>query len=727
MLRGIERLALVGLLALADVAGCASVRESPTNAGRAPQLRSEDAPLAGKAAPSDAASPDSASVDSASVELRIVDEHGHPIPAAALALECPAGPEPDDRARTQGPSVATRSIAATELAPGRVRIDALPREPLRVFAHVYGRHWGWTPALDLRARAAVDGGEIVLGDWQDRSLLHLRLVPADGVSLSAAERVLVCELQHPDGSVETRTPDVQSDGRFLLSAKPEDRVSVEMRDLRLPHGPKRWEGLRAGSCELELALPAAPRVPVLVTDSAGAPVESYDLRVWQPSALSIDLWFEGLYAPEPDDHPGGRAELLWPAWPCELKVEARGFRLERRAIGGPDAPALLEIRLERASGLRGRVTRAGRALADARVELVAASPRGERVWVGDFATDWEPEPTRVAHTEADGRFALLVPQAGDWYVRASAHGSAPANLGPFAFDEHGLDTPLELELTPGGSIEGRVVGAEPAACSGIAIGASNGDGRPLQTTTDAEGRFAFAQLTPGRWWVQRLSRGAAQSVGWSSGRGGARMPGDTLPFNCEVVDGRATRFELDLGQVPRLQGRLLFGGRLPSARMQASLSAVNGGLRTLPLGEATLDADGGFEVRGDVAGSYRLEISSLVAEQAEPADVRIRIEVPLELRAGVQHWSWEPQVGALRGTLPPEYSDREWGLLGVAPNGGSWRVWRRLHGPSAFQCERVPVGTCRLVWSRFTPNSFEHGEGPAFEVRAGETTEVTWP
>src|SRR6185295_5889938 len=84
-------------------------------------------------------------------------------------------------------------------------------------------------------------------------------------------------------------------------------------------------------------------------------------------------------------------------------------------------------------------------------------------------------------------------------VRASATGFAPAESGPL---DPRLARELELELTRGGALEGRVLVDEGQSAEGTIVGINRGDVAPRTMRAGPGGHYRFEGLTPGAWRVE---------------------------------------------------------------------------------------------------------------------------------------------------------------------------------------------------------------------------------
>lgn len=227
-------------------------------------------------------------------------------------------------------------------------------------------------------------------------------------------------------------------------------------------------------------------------------------------------------------------------------------------------------------------------------------------------------------------------------MRAESEGLAAADAGPFAYDPAAGRTDLELALTHGGAIEGRVLMPAGRELSGVIVAANRGDAHPRTQRTDAAGRFRFEGLTPGRWHVARGQLEVERAGGaWEeTGR-------VTIDFNCTVVDGETTPCTIDLRdwQPCTLRGALALNGA-PAASWEvevwpAGVAAIVGELPT-----TSMDSQGLFGLELAGPGRVRLVLKP-PSESARGGSVSLETE----LKAGDNSWSADLEMGVLSGTL----------------------------------------------------------------------------
>jgi len=289
-----------------------------------------------------------------------------------------------------------------------------------------------------------------------------------------------------------------------------------------------------GTLDLVIRMHAARSLELVVRDP--------DQRDVEGVAVELGMNRAGSKAQLEEIAPG-RYRMQLPDAPFSLEVSAPGFHTfttERRALLDPATlSSPLEIVLHRAPIVRGRVVAAGRAVAGAHVELRRDMPEALET-VNGFRCVMNSMADARGSTVADGAFELTCDLDGAVWVRASAPGLAPGELGPLDVAQLGAD--LVLELNEGGAIEGRVLLPEGRDGEGTIVAVNHGDGAPRTQRAGPDGSFRFEHLCVGRWQV--LANAAEVDP---TRRAYTSLPeAEPIEWNCEVSAGRSTRCDLDL-------------------------------------------------------------------------------------------------------------------------------------------------------------------------------------
>lgn len=306
----------------------------------------------------------------------------------------------------------------------------------------------------------------------------------------------------------------------------------------------------------------------------------------------------------PDAVQGGEAARALEREAGALAVEP----VERPAAPAP-APlsqaavrdaAAREVRLAGRGRLRGAVLvrESGEGLAGARVELLALPPIGVEfvgrvlrlARLGDgFAQ--RARPLAVTHTDPLGQFEFEGVRQGRFYVDVASEYhlmEAPVRVGVYASGEGG---PIDVWVREGGVVRGEVLDAEgravPRAEVVLVPGpnlflsiAREGALRLLEVEADAQGRFAFGGVAPGRGYdLTAVGRGIAISH----------------TTDVDVVAGQETRVVVRAREGGTVAGRVFSAEVDPSGEARARrplegahVGAVPRGMRDLRFVEEIL-------------------------------------------------------------------------------------------------------------------------------------------
>ena len=181
--------------------------------------------------------------------------------------------------------------------------------------------------------------------------------------------------------------------------------------------------------------------------------------------------------------------------------------------------------------------------------------------------------------------------------------------------------------------------------TGWVIGASRGDIYGQTVTVGSDGRYRFELLTPGPWWVGRMTghhestsiRSSKKEVVWSG--------------NCAVKLGKTTKFDLDL----RETRRTVINGYWRAGDLDLAAWSVRlrpGELATVDdardADKATLNSDGEFSVVAPEPGEYMLLIEHTDFPERGVLAVR-----QLTVHGEELFWSETIRLGELRARFEP--------------------------------------------------------------------------
>lgn len=558
---------------------------------------------------------------------RVLDEDGNPVAGASVEHDF-------ERIASGGIARARRErsrsrppwTAVMTQGEGGYVLEGLPLGEVRVWARREGR------------MAAVSGVvEVVRGEVRAVPDLVLERIPSDDV---IAGRVLDPEgkpvphalvtLQYRSwlgsGSSVTTTDENGEFAEFCDSSTRRD-VRARVSDERFQEVLVRR--VRPGTVGLELRMGVPETLVFDVQDERGGRVEGVELELRQVAG--------GPRIPcEPIPRDDGTLGVTTPGEPFLAVLRADGRReLELGPFEPGDLPQAVECVLEPLPTLRGSVRSRGLELANAQIEVHAAADGFTQM--SGFPVRVSPASRGRAATSEQGAFQVTLRDAGTYFLRAELAGEGVLEVGPFTFDpERGLDLG-ELELLPGGAIEGFVRAAAGESVAGTIVAVSRGDARARTARVGADGAFRFEGLIEGPWQVQ-VAQAEINPVGsgWSSD--GLRPVGP-IPSNCTVVRGQATRFDLEIGSraACSLSGRLMLDGE-PAAGWSLGLHAADLRVFASDSERVRSDADGAFRLTRSEPGSYRLLVEG---------DLDANLIADLELGLGESAWSAQLELAEL--------------------------------------------------------------------------------
>jgi RNA polymerase sigma-70 factor (ECF subfamily) len=639
------------------------------------------------------------------VSGRIVDERGAPIVGASVGIDRPDAPPNELSSHAASRYVGDPSAEST--ADGSYRIDGVPIGKCRVFAFSPANQTGHSDPIEVVHGLETPGVDIALSALPSDQLVRGVVLDPEGKPVPGATvnfEYLTSEDSSIAGSFLT-----DAAGRFDEVVEPGTKVKL------LAHDEKdRWsdsEGVETQPSEKDIVLRfrSAQWVEVAVTNAEGAPVE--DCLI---SFQSVPRQWEPIPNVEAH-HPGGTVKMMVPSSRFMIEVEAHGYA---KAELGPFEPASVSARvdvvLQSAHGIRGRVVSASGPVAKARVRLFARA--AGRVMHNGFAVNVDPHSRDDVRTGDDGTFLLSPRGVGQWIVRADVEGYAPTERRLVGFDAERGAEGVELIVSAGGAIEGRVLPGPGREAVGTIVAVSRGDGFAETQRVGTDGAFSFTHLMPGRWMVSQRNEElnpTSSSMSWSSN---AEVE---LPWNCEVIEGRTTRFDLAAEAAPSctLQGRIKV--------QSATLGTWNAQFANEPGAPkpVVLDADGAFELGRSEPGPARLLLTA-VSGTFEGT----RIMAPIRLDVGETNWSTNVLAATLSLRKPGAGSAAPLAFVVVRPDGTT--VVTPLPDEGDVDVV-VPAGEGRVL--RLDPTALKGADprdwtgGVAVKVEPDETTTVERP
>jgi|GEM_PF-1799444 len=622
------------------------------------------------------------------VSGRVVDGAGRPrvdVLVRAADLPLPGNPEHSRRA---GPEVGDGLPEARSDASGRFWIDGVQPGDVRLWATGEDGSHAYSEGVSVTAGHETSGVDLILDELAADQRIAGRVVNEELEGIAG----IYVMYQLGGSFASNQVVQTGAGGDFEIVALEAGRHTLTIDDGSGAHSMRVVEGVMPGTTDLEIVLSPARFLDLRVVDTDGRPIEDFEADAQLVRGF-YQVWTRTL-----DSERADARRISVPNEPYTLSVDAPGYV---RAEIGPLDPAtgqeLQEVVLERAEVFHGRVTHAGEPLEGARVSLHFAVWNDAQIVHEGFVQRIQPRPTGTATTDAEGRFELERPDWGQAVLLAEHEGLAGAEAGPFPADAS-LGGGVDIELSAGGAIAGRVHPLPGQAPRGLLVSATRGDGRVLTTRTDEEGGYRFDGLTPGDWYVVWHERESKPQTSFSSSAEPLRFEG-----NCRVLDGRESLHDIDLAGRPTcvLSGRLLFDGEAPT-EWTATLERLAGAPLYEPWRPVGLDAEGRFELEVP-QGAYRL-----VLERPEAGETVRRLEQRLELDRERASWSRDIATGSLSGRVPAEGS-APLVRLGLAASGGpDWELVLRPRADGSFEVDGLPAG-------RHSLHVMEQRDGDPFE------------
>ena len=489
---------------------------------------------------------------------------------------------------------------------------------------------------------------------------------------------------------------------FAPSAK-EGRPEVDT----APHASAQpFDGVPASSPRLagagHAAAPAptaAERLVVHVSASGGGPIEGAELTLEAG---------DGVRRTATSDASGLATFTPRPVGPIRLAARAKGHRAQddsepvRATVHGE-----VFVSLRRLVSLAGRVVDAttGQPIAAASVEALEAG----QFMISPAGRQRVDRPLGAATSDATGRFRIDdVEETWDWSgirtLRVDARGyrtrwHVPRQSTP--------DDSLDIAMVPGGSIEGRVVGADGRPVSGAAVFACL-DARSVDPVADADGfappsaylvrgftpaeaafgTDAFATLSTmtddvGRYRIDGVGLGEAYAV--ASFRSGTGRSPVARGVRTTRTDAAATT-DLRLDAGVRLTVHCVDARGVPWPGLRLQLRATEGHRRVVDT--ATTDARGTAAFLGLLPGRVTLRVpdpvhGDVVGPAVEIAETDVVSGWTL---AGMPGAPEDAPVAKFAKPLPPAQADDD------PPPPPTWRLHLALE-PGGSPPSRVNVTT----------------------------------
>jgi RNA polymerase sigma factor (sigma-70 family) len=438
------------------------------------------------------------------------------------------------RLRRQGSHLFDHSILTRSKAGGVFELAGVPAGAWRLWGQSEEGAYGVSEPFEVLAGEEELDADFVVPALRETDVLTGVVLDPSGVPVAGAEVMLSYEVEHESGTTGATT-DAQGKFQFLLMLEtPSDLVANDP-DRRWGEAAVRGVPPGARDIVLQLGDPASqPKSRLRVSGPQGEAVSKLELhsRAGRPNSYS------DTHVPTTELEPGVH-EFSVPMASFGLEVIAEGYIASPLIPFDPAAlPDEVLVRLEAAPVIVGLVRAKGLALAGAVVEAQRAVDY--RLTLNGFPCRMSNSADAEATSGQDGQFRLSLESRQPVYLRCTAAGHAPTIVGPIRVDVG--PAPVTIDLGPGGSIEGRVLGADGSGVAGVIVGITNGDGHPRTLRSGHDGKFRFDTLAEGSWLVlecEQEFRTDHTMLNSTDGR-------QDIEWSCEVQAGRTTYHDLVL-------------------------------------------------------------------------------------------------------------------------------------------------------------------------------------
>ncbi len=479
------------------------------------------------------------------------------------------------------------SFEIPRLAEGeyRVQVDApgwLPSEVKKVDVTEEG---------DVQVDFEVEAGEHIAG-----IVLDARGKPIGGARVVPVRKRGLLDLSGIERDIRLRkvgTTRSDDTGLFACRGLIAGTYSLEVTADR--HADLKLEDIEAGTegLVIRLPLPGAIAGAVILGDPL-EPAEEFSIEI----PLGVDSPMATVELPGRTEqfHAAGGRFLLEDVEPgtVSLKFRAEGYvsaRVEEVVVVAGETTSGIRVVLTRGAGLAGRVlTTDGEPIGGVRLTTKTGMER--------FMAVFDKQDSTVS--DEDGHFEMTGLEAGMLTVSITHPDFAGTSLRQRLSAGEVVDD-LEIRLSRGATVEGRVFDLEGQPAKGIMVFATI-PGRMdfKQSTTDEEGAFVLTGLSSGSYQVSAML-------------GSAESPEDIMAAISGQVS-QAVELEEDEVEYVELRAATTEGARLSGVVTQAG-QPLEGGLimvtavgKQQPSASGMIGEKGRFEVLGLAPGDYQVVV-----------------------------------------------------------------------------------------------------------------------
>ncbi len=491
---------------------------------------------------------------------RVVDTQGVPVFAARVYCTDRSLDDMDlAKARQRGFITGDNVFTDRSKGDGSFRVCRIPLGSFRVWAGNNSFYYSHSEPIEIRAGEEVFAVEIMLDSRPAKERIECLVLTPEGIPDPFAKIKISHEHSSGGGS---STSDVDADGRFRYLVKYDVPHSIEAWNANGKYERARVDDVLPGTLNLVIQFEALRgNLRLHVRDEKGELLDSFTAEILlhdSEYASESEIHSTMGYSPKHNEDrrysrkeffreeldSDGIAELAAPQNAIMVRIGAEDYKYsEFGPYEGGLFPDPLQVVLHPAPGIRGRVLADGKPAAGVRVCVHTGVKPDIAYAVNQFPCRSTNDEYVCSLTDAAGCFAIPLEESGVYYLRSVIDGFAPGEVGPLEFDYLAGMSGLTINLTGGGSIEGKVKLAPGEDPEGIIVAASRGDGFPVYTVTDRSGNYSFPNLTPGRWQVEKSDKDWRDGMSRSISH--CQSP-PAIPWICIVIDGQTTHYDLDL-------------------------------------------------------------------------------------------------------------------------------------------------------------------------------------
>jgi RNA polymerase sigma-70 factor (ECF subfamily) len=593
-----------------------------------------------------------------------------------------------DVVRRRGPRTNAGVPSTRTRSDGAFEIDGVPAAVVRVWAHAADMRYSLTQPVEVHAGEVHDGVRLELEPSAPDDRITGIVRAPDGTLVSGAN---IEYWFHGPRMTGGMTIVAERDGRFELDLEQKVPYALHVRDTQ-----DRWAEIHAarvdpGTHDLELRF-SEPRFLVRHVRAEGdrdLPRFSVRLKCSDERALEEGLEFTHALGPSLEGSTAeGLVSVRVPTQPFLIEVSALGFALARL---GPFVPEAVEARLEctltAVPGVSGRVVAEGHSIAAARVELVEMCSRGERFEVDGFLRRLQGV-VETATTDAEGNFRFTAQAGGRLAILCDADGFATAELSPLVVDPKIGAKSLEIVLSPGGILEGRVLVSQGIDPAGTMIELSRADGRRHSMRVGPDGAYRFERLTPGRWQVRHTPAGEMRRSAAILMKGEQDDEEIEVPWNALVAEGQTTRHDVDLRAPTRcvLAAHVSIDGK-PAVGWRIVLWPDPHPPTMLAPPAKSIGEDGSARIEAAATGAHRI-----VLGPPEEWGSNVQVADLVSLVPGENAWQLDLRTGRLEGRIGPVNRTKQLYFDWRGSGDQSLRAEIRFDAEGEFRLPLVPLG-----------------------------------